>query len=279
MASADESEPITGWGRPSLGDDLRLRLIYFGATVIDESWSHRHESEPFWRIYRNARDGAVVTCAGQRHALGQGEVWLIPPWLSWRSSCQGRFGHVNAHLEIPQWQRDLVRAAFPRPLCIPDDRLGVNLRALAGDLADGGPSAAVFWRVLALCAEVFVHACQMVPVRLRARLLPGDEPLSDLRARIENGLDQTLDNRGLAAAISVSQPTLVRRFRASLGTTPSRYVAARRLARAAELLAVSDLSIDAIATRCGFADRRAFGKAFRRVMGRPPARYRREARG
>jgi len=45
------------------------------------------------------------------------------------------------------------------------------------------------------------------------------------------------------------------------------------------LLAESDLSIDAIAARCGFADRRALGKAFRREMGRPPARYRREARG
>nr|MBA3685395.1 hypothetical protein [Planctomycetota bacterium] len=116
MTRSVVSEPITGWGRPSLGDDLRLRLVYFGATRIDERWVCRFVSEPIWRLYRNSADGATVHCDGRRYELRAGRVWLLPPWLTCRTACSGTVGHVNAHFEVPQWSRELVRATFPAPI-------------------------------------------------------------------------------------------------------------------------------------------------------------------
>ena len=44
--------------------------------------------------------------------------------------------------------------------------------------------------------------------------------------------------------------------------------------RAAELLAHTDLTIDEIAERCGFANRFHFSRVFAQRMVEPPGRYR-----
>lgn len=276
MTSDHVSDPITGWGRPALGDDLRLRLLHFGASVIDGTWSHRFSDDPFWRIYRNSGPGAAVICAGVRHELRTGEVWLVPPWLDWRTSCERRVGHVHVHVEVPEWSQEVVRSVFPKPLKVADAALGDALWHLAKELVSDGATAERCWRVIAACASIFAAACATVSVRSRARLLPSMvDPLAELRARIEYDLDGSLHNQNLAHAVGISEPTLVRRFRRVMGTSPARFVAGRRIERAAELLVQSDMPIDAIAARCGFADRHSFSKAFRRAKGTPPATYRR----
>ena len=47
---------------------------------------------------------------------------------------------------------------------------------------------------------------------------------------------------------------------------------------AARLLQTTDATVDAIAGRVGYSSEYAFSKAFKRELGVPPARYRREQR-
>jgi AraC-like DNA-binding protein len=83
---------------------------------------------------------------------------------------------------------------------------------------------------------------------------------------------------GLARRVAQSRATFARRFAELVGETPVAYLTRWRMCLAAKLLSESDLSLDEIASRAGYETAAAFSKAFRRSHGRPPARFRAQAR-
>jgi AraC family transcriptional regulator, positive regulator of tynA and feaB len=81
-----------------------------------------------------------------------------------------------------------------------------------------------------------------------------------------------LDAGGIAAELGCSRSQLYRAF-AAQGQSVVRYLRDLRLDRARELLATAppELTVGAIAYRCGYTDLSAFGKAFRRRFGVSPS--------
>jgi LacI family transcriptional regulator len=74
-----------------------------------------------------------------------------------------------------------------------------------------------------------------------------------------------------------SKRTLEMRFRESLGSSPHSFLTKLRVERAEALLGLPQkLSIEEIATECGFGTATTFYSAFRRVTGQSPASFRRE---
>ena len=63
-------------------------------------------------------------------------------------------------------------------------------------------------------------------------------------------------------------------FQASFGLPPHRYVLARRLARARQLLRHSSLALGDVALSCGFASASHFSNRFRQALGATPGQYR-----
>jgi AraC-like DNA-binding protein len=84
---------------------------------------------------------------------------------------------------------------------------------------------------------------------------------------------------GLAREIGLSRTALATRFRAATGETPMHYLAKVRLGQAAGYLATSELSVEAIARRTGYANNAALSKAFNREFGVPPGAYRKNRAG
>ncbi|MEV8613832.1 AraC family transcriptional regulator [Amycolatopsis sp. NPDC051373] len=79
----------------------------------------------------------------------------------------------------------------------------------------------------------------------------------------------------LAAGTGVSRAALARRFTATVGEPPMAYLAAWRLALAADLLRQQpDATIGAIARRVGYGSAFALSAAFKREYGRSPQQYR-----
>ena len=78
----------------------------------------------------------------------------------------------------------------------------------------------------------------------------------------------------LAAAGGVSRTVLARRFRTLVGEAPLTYLTRWRMTTAARLLRETELSIESVAARVGYGSPFAFGKAFKRSMGKAPGAYR-----
>jgi len=91
-------------------------------------------------------------------------------------------------------------------------------------------------------------------------------------------LAEPLDVAALARHAGVSPRTFARRFRAETGTTPLRWLHARRVLEARRLLEESDLPVDQIAWRSGFGAAASLREHFRRATATTPTAYRRAFR-
>lgn len=99
--------------------------------------------------------------------------------------------------------------------------------------------------------------------------------------RVRDYVDTDLHGRvslGVAACHArLSSSYFSRCFRRSFGVTFSRFVAARRIERAKDLILGDAGSLCQIALTCGFADQAHFTRTFSNLMGCSPARWRRQA--
>jgi len=103
---------------------------------------------------------------------------------------------------------------------------------------------------------------------LPARMLRSIEEYIDLH------LEKDLSVEELASHLGISPSYFARSFRSSVGLAPHAYVMRRRLLRAQELLANTDLLLIDIALATGFADQSHFCRRFHEMMGMPPRTFR-----
>lgn len=96
--------------------------------------------------------------------------------------------------------------------------------------------------------------------------------------RAQNWLAANLANEvrmsELAAALAVSDRTLIRRFRAALNQSPLAYLQDIRLEAARRLLESGDQSVEVIAAQVGYRDTSSFSRLFRERIGLSPGAYR-----
>jgi AraC-like DNA-binding protein len=78
----------------------------------------------------------------------------------------------------------------------------------------------------------------------------------------------------LARTLRMSPRTLRRRFQAG-GSSYYTFLDETRRELALRELEQTDVEVEAVATRCGFASARSFIRAFRRWTGKTPTAYRR----
>ena len=89
--------------------------------------------------------------------------------------------------------------------------------------------------------------------------------------------DWTIDELG--QRVGLSRSALHERFVQLLGVAPMQYLAQWRMQTAARLLLETRSTVAAIALDVGYDSEAAFARAFKRVVGKPPAAWRRERGG
>ncbi|MFF4444135.1 GlxA family transcriptional regulator [Streptomyces sp. NPDC001502] len=102
---------------------------------------------------------------------------------------------------------------------------------------------------------------------------PADGPAPVYEWALRN-LHQPLTVDQLAHQAGMSRRTLIRRFHADTGRPPMRWLLDARLGRARELLESSDLTVEAVARRCGLGTSANFRTLFKAHVGVPPRTYR-----
>jgi transcriptional regulator GlxA family with amidase domain len=79
----------------------------------------------------------------------------------------------------------------------------------------------------------------------------------------------------LARRLNVTTRTLGRRFKKAIGETPVTFLQNARMERAKRLLEATNVGLDRIAYRVGYADASSFRRLFMRTVGVSPREYRR----
>ncbi|HEX4710094.1 AraC family transcriptional regulator [Phenylobacterium sp.] len=92
---------------------------------------------------------------------------------------------------------------------------------------------------------------------------------------LESRLSESVDLVALAGVAGLSPSHFHRAFRASMGAPPHRWLTARRIRRAQELMLNPDKSLADVAIETGFADQPHFTRTFSRVLGVSPGAWRR----
>jgi AraC-like DNA-binding protein len=85
---------------------------------------------------------------------------------------------------------------------------------------------------------------------------------------------EPLDLDALAAAAHVSKYHFTRRFAATYGETPMRYLTRRRIERAQDLLRSANLTVSEVCMMVGFSSLGSFTRTFRDIVGESPGAFR-----
>jgi AraC-like DNA-binding protein len=267
---------------PRRFDRMHVRIVMGADMVITDAWNrHRGAVFPYWTCYINARNGASLRLVdGRLYPVAPGRAHLIPAWVRWDCVATADTPHLYALFDLVGIPGSLVRERFPAPRSVPLDRhlarcADRSRAAFArGDLTRPETLFAMKSLVYGVLADFFGGLEAEDARRMLAALSPVN-PVAPALELIASRLDQPVANRALARACALSEHHFIRTFRKHLGQTPAQYALERRIAAAAEQLALEESPIEDIARRWGFPDRYYFTRMFTRRMGISPAAYRR----
>ena len=232
-----------------------VEVLLCGKGRVSFAWNFIRKS-PFWYLYCNPEAGACLEFSGKKIYPGANDIILIPPGTPFRSSCLQPFEHLYIHFTAGR----PFSKVKPEVILLDSKAFSDVLRKIFRDNIPPAAVYALLYSALALIPEeCFAHEEKDVDERIHLAL---------------GMLNRGMSNAKIANAIGMSISNFQRKFKEETGMTPSKYAMQLRLENARHALAYSDDAISAIAERCGFADRYAFSKAFKKYTGCAPANYR-----
>src|SRR5215475_5321845 len=95
-----------------------------------------------------------------------------------------------------------------------------------------------------------------------------------VREYVEVHLSENIDLTTLSSVAGLSMHHFAREFKQSAGVTPHHYLTQKRVERAQEMLAQTDLSLSDIAYATGFSDQSHLARHFRHMLGTTPREFR-----
>lgn len=93
-------------------------------------------------------------------------------------------------------------------------------------------------------------------------------------AYIQNNYQNPITVQDIASYVSLNRSYLSAVFQKNLHLSPQQFLMNYRISKAAGLLATTEIPISNIARSCGYADPLAFSKAFKKVRGQSPQKFR-----
>ncbi|WP_079914387.1 AraC family transcriptional regulator [Paenibacillus sp. 32352] len=146
-----------------------------------------------------------------------------------------------------------------------------KIDSLSGDPSDGSDIllSAYTIELLVLLNRAFMHNLSPIP----SSIVP--EKLAPVLDYIDHHLDHDLSLEALEQQFFMNRYYLSRLFRRSIGSTIHEYILLKRIAQAKKLLNEGHNVTDACQLS-GFNDYSNFIRMFKRIVGVPPGRYRKQ---
>ena len=281
--------PIDAWCAALLRPETSLAVhpVFVGPHRRATAWSCRgRRVDGHWLLH-------VLEGRGEAEAAGR-SLTLEPGRLIWLNP-----GEVHA-MHLPRGMRytetyfalrsSSAERRVSRHLVCHDGLLEFKeasavvrgLERLADEMQLAGPQGALRARALlsVLCIDVLRGAGSTGPT---ASVAAGaDRPLSRRQqqqlVRFSREREHLVEPADLARQLGLSPAYFSRRFRATFGDPPRRWLHRRQIETAASLLDQTSMPVAALADRLGYAGVPQFSRQFKAVMGVAPAAYRRRSR-
>jgi AraC family transcriptional activator FtrA len=260
-----------------------------------------------------AHGGLLVRASGDLAWVDRADILIVPGWKgvavpvpkalvtrlkkAWQrgarlaSICSGAFvlaatGLLDGKRATTHWRyAGALQAAYPKlivdseVLYIQEDRL----------LTSAGSAAGIDLMLHIVRSDFGAEAANTVARRLvaaphrnggQAQFIERPVPevrrheLSGLLDRMRAQLDQSWPLKRLAREMAMSERTFLRRFAEATGRTPADWLIDARLDEARRVLERTRLSVEDIATHCGFGSVATLRHHFSRRIGLAPRSYR-----
>lgn len=253
-----------------LMQNLRMTVLESRRMPLGPEW-HLDLCSPFWRFYVNTRSGAWMVHRGVRQAMAGGEFWLVPAWVRFQTGVTGPVRQDYIHFTVRGLPARFFQKIFDRPLRLPSTP---PLNSLCRQWRKDWDAPADLGRLCWAAAVVQTAFATTLPDHLPSG--PGQsESVQAVMDALTHRMNPPPGNAELARIFGGSEDHFIRQFRQETGWTPARYGRERRLATAAEWLAVTERTIEDIAEATGFTDRFHFSRVFKIRFDQTPAAYRR----
>ena len=259
-------------------------LLHGGESWVSTSYfidAHRHSG---WEVYLQAAGRTTWRAGGRDLELLPGHVLAVPPGtvheMVDRPSARHHFlyagfdlaavGRRHTALQEAWHGARLLHTGDGRVLEAPFRRL---VRELAHELAFADVGVAT-----ALDALVVEAARLLLVPGGRVRLSAVHPAVARARGLLDDQCSDPWTVPALARSVDLSAGHLAELFTREVGVPPHRYLVERRVERATELLAGTDLPLTAIAHELGFASSSHFSRVFKALVRVTPRDYRRRHR-
>lgn len=251
----------------------------FDAGVVITAITERHNyctGMMGTRRYHDLRlllQGAMrLNSTGTTHELKPGDLMVCPVGVPFEvlSGTEATWWLYFLIADLPEWAPFKRHGLYVRPC-----EHALLMYHLLRDILD----AMVSHQPLAM-AQARNEARALADL-LHHELRAGAQWHSPKRVALQNLVAELTASNGnrwtveqMASRMDMSPQHLTRLFRQELGIAPGTLLVRQRLKQAARELINTDLKIDAIATRAGYASLHSFTRLFTRHIGLPPGQYR-----
>ena len=189
------------------------------------------------------------------------------------------FAYVGFHFLPDRFPDAAVQARFAPPiqqLCRDHNDIYLHFRRCIDEfyLPEGGNLLIIE----ACLMEILVWTCRSLnapskkPDYQEGAYSPGSLVYHIYR-HVDNYIDSPLTVAGIADALGYSPYYISHHFRQKTGGTLQQYIAARKIEKAKELIALNRLSFAQIAEKLSYSNPQAFSRSFRNETGLSPTAY------
>ncbi len=103
-----------------------------------------------------------------------------------------------------------------------------------------------------------------------------DAIIKDSLVYLSEHLNENLSLEHVAQYVALNPSYFSRKFKSVVGTNFKNYIIFTRISKAQQLLLGSELSLTEISNICGFQDSNYFSTVFKKIVGIPPTKFRRQ---
>jgi AraC-like DNA-binding protein len=276
--------------------EINIKLHCYRYWMLSE-WECANMAFPFWRLYHNTIEGASLKYRGITTGLTQDKVLIIPPDTSFSTSLKGISGDafkesiIGKRISNIEEIADLEKKGMVDHLFI-HFNLGIPFDSIQPEIYEfrvDGYIAKLLDRIKEnnICVSNAYDLIECATINclilsLLSKIPKGRWESSYLDKRIlktinfiENNIKEKLTNNKLADMINMAANSFARLFKENTAISLQQYIQKRRIEKALMMLHHSIMSIEEIASECGFFDRHHFSKVFKQVMKMSPVFYKR----